>query len=190
MTQKLLHITQIHSGIYAKPSLSGDAIYLRANDFDEYGDVLPTIKPDLKLPEKWEKHLLQEGDILFVAKGYQPKAFLYDKTIGPAIASSTFLVIRIKNFNQIQPGFLTWWINHPTSQQYLKAFSKGSSLPSISKKVLGELSVPVPDLKRQNHILHLHKLRNQEKQLTTQIESLKDQLIQAKLESAINSMLA
>ncbi|MCB0837559.1 MAG: restriction endonuclease subunit S [Bacteroidetes bacterium] len=179
--KKLKHLTKIQSGIFAQTGLWEDVIYLQAKYFDDNGNLSKLVKPDLKLDNRIIKYLLREGDILFAGKGTKNFAVLYRETMGPAIASTTFLVIRMENQKKLKPEFLTWWLNHPKSQLYFKTHAKGSSTPLISKKVLGELEVPVPTLKKQAIIGEVQRLWQRKEEIESRITQLEEKITQHQL---------
>ncbi|GEO04473.1 hypothetical protein AAE02nite_21370 [Adhaeribacter aerolatus] len=173
-------VVSVHSGLYAKPNISGNAIYLQANMFNDFGDLYEGITPNVTIDTSVYKHLLIEGDVIFAAKGVYNFAIKYNSDIGPAVASSTFLVLR-PNRQNLLPQYLVWFLNHPISQDYLKSQAKGSSILSISKKILEKMIIPVPSLEKQQQILEVHQLRNREKKIMHRLEELREQLIQGQL---------
>jgi len=183
----LKHIAFIQTGIFAKPTKEGQIVYLQAKHFDENGILRSSLYPDLKAESISEKHLLQNGDIIFAAKGTKNFAALYENKNQPAVASTSFFVIRLNEGFQdkILPDYLTWYLNQPASQNYLKNQAVGSSIVSISKSVLDELDLSIPNLNTQKAILRIIQLRNSEKKLRHQIEILRDKQIQQQIINAI-----
>lgn len=179
------YIASIQTGVFAKPIQKGEVVYLQARHFDEKGELAETLYPDLDAGTKIEKHLLKKGDVLFAAKGVKNFAACYENDEIPAVASTSFFVIRFHSRN-VLPAYLTWFLNHPGTQAILKGQARGSSIASISKAVLSELEIPVPNIKKQELILQLFKLRNKEKNLKQQIEMLRESEIQQLLINAIN----
>ncbi len=179
----LKHITSIQTGVFAKPIQKGEIVYLQAKHFDENGELSETLFPDLNADNRTDKHLLKKGDVLFAAKGTKNFAAWYDNEI-PAVASTSFFVIRLIEKN-VLPGYLTWFLNHPRTQLLLKAHARGTSIASISKAVLSDLEIPIPDIQKQELILKIFKLRNKEKSLKQQIETLRERKIQHLLINAI-----
>lgn len=184
MKAELKQITNIQTGVFAKPIQKGEIVYLQAKHFDEGGELTETLYPDLELDSKIEKHLLKKGDILFAAKGSKNFAALYENDEMPAVASTSFFVVRLIDKN-VLPGYLTWFLNHPTTQSLLKRQAKGSSIASISKVVLSELEIPIPSIQKQELILQIFKLRNRERNLKHQIEKLRENEIQNLLINSI-----
>lgn len=184
MKTTLKYITSIQTGVFAKTVQKGEIVYLQARHFDENGELAETLYPDLEADSKIHKHLLKKGDVLFAAKGARNFAAWYENDTIPAVASTSFFVIRL-NDTTVLPGYLVWFLNHPGTQTLLKGQARGSSIASISKAVLSELEIPVPTIQKQKLILQLYKLRNKEKNLKQQIEILREKEIQHLLIKAI-----
>jgi len=184
----LKHIATIQTGLFAKPIAKGEIVYLQAKHFDENGKLKTSLHPDLKADTITEKHMLRHGDVLFAAKGTKNFAAWFEKTNQPAVASTSFFVIRMQQdfSNKILPEFLVWLINHPTTQKLLKGKAIGSSIVSISKTVLEELEISIPNIETQKVILKITNLRNTEIKLKKQIDSLREQQIQSKLLAIMN----
>jgi restriction endonuclease S subunit len=179
------HITNIQTGLFAKPAGIGDLVYLQAKHFDEFGHLHSVLHPDLPAEGISEKHLLRDGDVLFAAKGTKNFAAVFENHNEPSVASTSFFVIRLTD-NKVLPRFLAWFLNNPTTQTLLKAQAIGTSIPSISKQVLENLEIPVPDIKTQKAIVEISKLRNREKFLKQQIEVLRDKKVNQQILKAIN----
>lgn len=184
MKQTLRHIAFIQTGLFAKPIAKGDILYLQAKHFDENGNLRSSLHPDIKADYITEKHLLRTGDVLFAAKGTKNFATVFENHNEPAVASTSFFVIRPTQ-KHINPHFLVWYLNHPSTQKLLKGQAIGTSIVSISKAVLEELEIPVPDIKTQKAILQIAKLRNEEINLKQQIEMLREKQIQQQIINAI-----
>ncbi|MCR6640097.1 MAG: restriction endonuclease subunit S [Sporocytophaga sp.] len=187
MKKTLGEISTIQTGIFAKTASEGEIVYLQAKDFDELGQLNSVLHPNLKGDNLTQKHLLGHGDILFAAKGSKNFATWYESKNPPAVASTSFFVIRIQEQfkGEIMPEFLVWFINHPKSQQFLKGQAIGTAIVSISKAVLEELEILIPDLQTQSAILKITQLRNNEKSLKQQIEILREKQIQQQIINAI-----
>ncbi|HLG41298.1 MAG TPA: restriction endonuclease subunit S [Chitinophagaceae bacterium] len=178
------HIANIQTGIFAKTVSKGDIVYLQAKHFTENGQLHSSLHPDLQADNITDKHLLRHGDVLFAAKGTKNFAAWYEGKNQPAVASTSFFVIRLTEKN-ILPDFLAWFINHPATQKILKGKAIGTSIVSISKSVLEELEISIPDLQTQKAILQITQLRNTEKTLMRKIETLREKQIQQQIINAI-----
>jgi restriction endonuclease S subunit len=183
----LKNITNIQTGVFAKPISEGEIIYLQSKHFNEEGLLNATLHPDLKSDGISDKHLLQPGDVLFSAKGTKNFATCFETTNQPAVASTSFFVIRMQEEfrDKVIPEYLTWFINQPFSQTYLKGKAIGTSIVSISKTVLEELEISIPEIKTQQTILKIFHLYNKEKSLKKQIATLREKQIQQQIIQAI-----
>lgn len=180
----LRQIANIQTGIFAKPITEGEIVYLQAKHFDENGQLIGSLHPDLNAEGISDKHLLQPGDILFAAKGTKNFATVFESHNIPSVASTSFFVIRLQGKN-VMPEYLAWFLNHPASQKFLKGKAIGTSIASISKAVLEELEILIPDLQTQKAIFKISQLRNVEIKLKHQIEALREKQIQQQIINAI-----
>lgn len=178
-------ITNIQTGLFAKPSGIGELVYLQARHFDENGKLHTTLHPDLMVDGIAEKHLLIPGDVLFAAKGTKNFATIYEKHNLPAVASTSFFILRLTS-KKVLPEYLAWFLNTPAAQGLLKWQAIGTSIASISKQVLDNLEIAVPGMETQKAILQITRLRNKEKTLKLEIETLNEMLLQQKINKAIN----
>lgn len=184
MKTLLKNIATIQTGVFAKPANNGNIVYLQARHFDENGILLGELHPDLMADDINEKHILKTGDILFAAKGSKNFAAVFEDHNPPSVASTSFFVIRILN-EAVLPQYLAWYLNNPDTQQFLKNLARGTSIPSISKAVLDNLEIFIPDLKTQELILKITQLRFTEKGLKKEIETLREKHINQLIINAI-----
>lgn len=181
----LKDIAEIQTGVFAKPNVEGDIVCLQANDFDENGHHLGYWKPTILLSSLSLKHLLHKGDVLFASKGSKNFAAVRSTDHPMAVASTSFFVIRLLRAD-ILPEYVKWFLNQPDTIQRLKSEAKGTSIPSISKKSLEQIAIPLIPLDKQNLILKIDDLRMIQKELLQKIASLKDQLIQQQIIKSLN----
>ncbi|NDA63171.1 MAG: restriction endonuclease subunit S [Chitinophagia bacterium] len=185
MKSKIQHIATLQTGLFAKPLAMGEVVYLQSKHFDEQGNLSANLHPDLSIEDISAKHLLRAGDVLFAAKGTKNFAAIYEEHNLPAVASTSFFVIRLLN-SDVLPEYLAWFLNNPNTQASLKAQAMGTSIPSISKQVLEELEMPIPSIEKQISVVSISKLRLQEKAIQMKLESLRDKKIQTQINNAIN----
>ncbi|MCB0539458.1 MAG: restriction endonuclease subunit S [Bacteroidetes bacterium] len=177
-------ITNIQTGLFAKPAGIGELVYLQSKHFDEYGQLHSVLHPDLPAEGISEKHLLKDGDVLFAAKGTKNFAAVFENHNEPSVASTSFFVIRPTS-NKVLPKFLAWFLNNHSTQTLLKGQAIGTSIPSISKQVLENLEITIPSIETQLAILQITQLRNREKSLKLKIEMLREKQIQQQIINAI-----
>lgn len=101
---------------------------------------------------------LQEGDVLFPAKGIKNEPYVVKVTDLPAVASSTFFVIKIKTA-KVLPGYLAWYLRLRDVQHCLGILAEGSTIPSISIREFRAMKLRVPPIRIQKRILELDQLQ-------------------------------
>ena len=129
--------------------------------------------PNKTLIDRVPTHqLLEQGDILLLAKGNRNFAWLYNRS-EKAIASSLFFVLRPDN-SKITSSYLTWYLNQEATQSVLSSAQAGTSVANLSLSDLGELVIKVPSIITQNKLVNLYKLWQIEKSKTISLISQKD----------------
>lgn len=184
METQLKNVANLKFGLYVKPLKKGAVIYLQARNFDDFGNVLSDFDAFINIDNKNESHLLEDGDLLFVGKGFRNFAWTYKKAIGPAIASSIFYVIRV-NKTLAVPQYISTLFNSDKYQNQFQSMGAGSSIPSIRKGELESLIVDIPSLEVQNKIASLNNLHNSEISITNQIIQQKKVLFQGVINQLI-----
>lgn len=158
---KLKDIANVLSGVYLRPSPSGEIAYLQVSDLQSSLSEKTTLKVDF-VP-KLSRYLLQKGDILFAGKGTKYLCQTFNLDI-QAVPSTTLYMIR-PNRERVLPEYLCWFLNLPQTESIVKATQVGSSIPLIHKSSLEELEIPVPDLNIQSRTLEISSLQQRERQL-------------------------
>ncbi len=184
----LKDITWLSSGIYMKPHPNADVYYLQSTNFLNYTTLNPLTSYQLSSEKINQKHFLQEGDLLFTAKGIKNYAVVYKTSHGKAVASSSFIVIRIKESYQtsVLPNYLAWYINQTKKVYLMHQQQLGSTIPSISIKQLENIEIEIPDLHTQDLIVRIQNLEDRRKELLKQLQKQKDLFFQTQLIKAIN----
>ena len=161
---KLKDIANVLSGVYLRPSPSGDIAYIQASDMLAASEKI-TLKVDF-VP-KLSRYLLQKGDILFAGKGTKYLCQIFDLDI-QAVPSTTLYMIR-PNRERVLPEYLCWFLNLPQTESLVRTTQVGSSIPLIHKSSLEELEIPVPDINTQSRALKISSLQQQERQILASI---------------------
>lgn len=120
-------------------------------------------------------HSLRKGDVLFQNRGWRNCAAVMPEEMPEAVASSHLLILRVKE--NVLPEYLAWYLNDAPMQRAIKSLAKGATIPVISKELLGELEIEVPELTVQKQIVELERLRQKEAQLVAEIEQRRDMLL-------------
>jgi restriction endonuclease S subunit len=180
----LKNIASVQTGVFLKPQSEGEILYVQVKHFNNNLRLFPSLHADLKEYSVNQKHILTPGDILFAAKGSNNFAAVYQNNYPKAVASTSFFVIKLTDEN-ILPDYLAWFINYPKTMELLKSFATGTSISSISKSVLEDLEISVPEMPVQQAILRINELQLRQKTLVSKIENLREQLIQYQIINSI-----
>lgn len=185
MKVKLRDIAQLQFGFYTKNTDNGDAAYLLAKHFDDWGNQTHQVETFIQIDKKNKTHLLEDGDILLVGKGMRNFAWTYDKSYGPAIASSIFFVIK-PDRSKVLPEFLTTLFNMPQTQAYFQTLGAGSSIPSIRKSELEAFPIKLPSLEFQQKVIAIKQLHEQDMDISRKIIAEKQKVYQAAIKKIMN----
>lgn len=167
MKVEIKDIAEILLGTFQQPSRNGNIPFLLLSHFDDDGNRQP--EEYLSFIEEGsapQRRLLRQGDVLVAAKGGRNFAALYDPAIGPAVASSAFLVLRVTS-PDVLPEYLAVYLN--LRRNDLAMLASGSAMPSISKSALSAFRVSLPSRERQEEIVRISTLWKQERALMQQI---------------------
>lgn len=192
MKVNLTHILQ-NNGLFSGYSFrtkvendpNGDVAVVQMKDLkDGYSNIATSMIKVLSssIPEKYN---LQKGDVLFISKGYNNFALVYDLDLQKAVASSAFFVLR-PDRSKVVPEYLAWYLNQKPIQQYIKDNRAGTYIPNVNKTTLESIQMRLPEKKLQEKIVKIDFLRKREYLLTNQLLSKRELLVSYKLLNAIN----
>jgi restriction endonuclease S subunit len=185
--EKLQNIAEILSGTYQHEMPNGDFLYLQVKDFTSEHLLNGELKPSIPEEDKITKHMLINNDLLFAAKGTSNFCAIYKNEMGKAIASSAFFVIR-PDSGIILPEYLCWYINIPQVMKRLQANAVGSTIPSITQKMLKDIDLYIPPFEVQNKIIAFVQLQEKEYNLRIQLAEKKNQLYNRLLMNIIKTI--
>ncbi|MEM6395377.1 MAG: restriction endonuclease subunit S [Bacteroidota bacterium] len=181
MNKNVANLCNIRSGIYKKPEPGGHIRLIRASDFHASGHLKAAAhEMNIRPWKSLAKHSLKPGDVLLTAKGESNPAFLFSAADVEAVASSMFLVLRPNNA-LLEAEYLFWYLNSKECQHILSTKSRGSGIPTLAKKALGEVSIPIPSLDIQKAIVRLGKLQKKEQQLYRELMRQRKHLVETNL---------
>jgi hypothetical protein len=155
----------------------GDIVLVQIKDLGGVEGVKATGSVMLRGDQgKYERYLLQTGDVLFQSRGSRYPIAVVERGIR-GIAAAGLHVIR-PNTERVLPRYLAWWLSHPTSQAKIRDdLARGTYIPFVSKRDLEKFMVPVLSLEVQRRIAELDELRAQERRLRERLGELTQQLV-------------
>jgi restriction endonuclease S subunit len=172
----LKDIAEIQTGVYLKETPNGAVHYLQVKDFDK--NAFPALSyPSIELNDKVKKHFLFEGNLLFAAKGFFNFCVVYREAWGNSVASSSFLVLKIKDNANVLPEYLNWTLNRDDVCSHFQRETAGSVMPSITKAMLEEYEIDIPTMDVQQKIIAIAELQKREQFLNKRIAELRNQFI-------------
>jgi restriction endonuclease S subunit len=184
MQIKIKEIANIQFGYYAQPSKFGTIPYLQAKHFNDFGQYTGENDTFLEEVPKSMANLLQNGDILFVAKGFRFFATLFNSTFGNAVASSIFFILSVDK-SKIIPEYLVSVLNLPKNLMYFQQSASGSSIPSIRKSELADFTFNLIPLEEQKRVVALQELYLKDIEITNNIMFEKQKLFQTAISKII-----
>lgn len=120
---------------------------------------------------------LQEGDIVFTARGNRNAAAAVGQVPVKAVSSPHLFVIRVRKQDRALPAFIAWLMNQPDAQRYFAQSATGSYILNIRKEVLAQMPLRLPSLEKQQLIVQLDAAARREQEVLEQlIENRKQQL--------------
>jgi restriction endonuclease S subunit len=142
------------------------------NNFTRIGSDLFRISDSSISP----RYFLHKGDVLFLSKGSNNKAFVFDMDLQQVVAAAAFFVLR-PDKSQILPEYLAWYLNQQPVQKYILENRAGTYMPNVNKKTLLGIQIQLPDLKTQEKIAMIDNLRMKELLLTKELLNKREMLI-------------
>jgi restriction endonuclease S subunit len=162
----------------AEHDMDGTYRLIQIKDFREDGSInfgsLSWVVPD-RDPERYR---VQEGDVLFSARGKYNYAYALENVLAQTLAGGNFFVVRLIK-RDLLPEYLAWFLNQPVTQEAIKGRMMGTNIPYISKGAFVALEVQMPPLETQGKICQLIRLLQQEKRLLANLAAKRAQLVQA-----------
>ncbi|OXG03671.1 type I restriction modification DNA specificity protein [Flavobacterium araucananum] len=184
MEVKLKEIANIQFGYYGQPSKKGTIPYFQAKHFNEFGQYIVNDDTFLEEDSKSIANLLQNEDILFVAKGFRFFATLYKEELGKAVASSIFFILRTDK-TRIIPAYLVSVLNLPKNLLHFQQSGAGSTIPSIRKNELADFTFNLIPLEEQQKVVALQELYLKDIELTNALIKEKQKLFQTTISTII-----
>lgn len=145
---------------------------LQLRDFDDHGKLLPgMIKTAAHSPDL-EQYSIGQGDVLFAGRSTRIPAILAGSGFPVRTAASSHFYIVRPDRVYLEPAYLAWFLNHPTTRSSLSALARGTYIPFVPMGELEKLAIPLPSLDMQRSIAAISSLNEREHELTHQITAL------------------
>lgn len=169
--------------------LDGDVAVIQMKDIDEPNLLHPEGLVRIQMPELKDRHLVQEGDLMFKSRGASNTVSLVAGNLGRTALAAPMMLIR-PDFSKIDAAYLQWFINQPSTQNALSSQAAGTAVKMVSKAAVEQLEVSVPPLETQRRIVAIANLAARETQLETEIMDRRKALIDTLLMKRVKETAA
>ncbi len=183
MKSKLCDIAEIRAGHPFRGTITPveDAAtpVVQVRDVDSFGEINTKKLVRTELTGRKQPDWLQQGDILFVAKGAKHFASCVLELPEKSVCSPHFFIVRIKEEHTatVLPEFISWQLNQLPAQQYFKSTAEGTLYVSIRRKILEDTPISLPSLEKQRQLMALYRASiNEHKVLQQLIENRQQQM--------------
>ena len=158
------------------PQPDGNVRVIQMKDIDDR-DALQTADLVRTHLSGADQHLrVQEGDLIFRARGLFHTAAIAPAHITDAIVAAPLMLVRVTD-RRVTPSYVRWYINHPKTQVTLSNLAAGSYVRSITKASLATLEVALPPLDAQKRIVEIAILGEREHALMKGISEKRTRLL-------------
>src|SRR5699024_5061304 len=122
---------------------------------------------------------LQEDDVIISIRGNSLKTAVVPANDENLLLSQNFIGIRCKN--RLNPEFLKVYLESPLGQYLLTNKMAGTAIPTLSRKDIETLEVPLPPVEEQKQMMEQYN--SKEMHVEEEIERLKTELMEMKLQT-------
>jgi hypothetical protein len=177
---QLAALCEIQTGYTARsrlePTQAGGVPAIQLRDLRGEDEFDPSGLPLYGLGPSFERYWARPGDLLFRSRGERNTAVMIAQSAKAAAIAVLPLMVLRPDRGRVDPAYLAWFINQPSSQRYFEKCARGTRLRMIPKHCLDELEVPVPDLGTQRAIVDIDSLARRERALMHELADKKLEL--------------
>lgn len=180
MKQRIADIAEVRSGYQFRAKVAHDpegtvpVIQIKdlTGDFQlQTNDLIRVSMP------KTESYRVEQGDVLFLARGHRLGAAPVTEPLRDTIATGYFFILRPSK--RMRPGYLAWAINQRRFQERMRPLVRGSHIPLITKTDFEQLMLEVPPIETQRLIEAIDSLHRRETTIMQLLQQKRSQLIDA-----------
>ncbi|MES2678535.1 MAG: restriction endonuclease subunit S [Bacteroidota bacterium] len=177
LKKNLSQITEAQFGANTSASPVGELACVQGRDFNSDGIYVAPEPQYVDHSALRFTRILQDGDVLLSTKG-RFFASVWKSQLKEAVATGTFIILKVKD-PSVLPEFLAMFLNSTKAKKYYDFHSKTATVRHIGKKQLDYLEIEIPPIEKQRLLVKIHQLTLEEKQLTQQISTIRERIINA-----------
>lgn len=161
------------------PDKNGGCLVFQAKDLvrDESVTNTTDLTP-IALDSAGSNSYLQSNDVLVAARGMKTGAFrstVYKSDAANVIASSSVHIIRLTCTN-VLPEYVSHYLNSKHGQAALLEGVTGSYIGMLPRKTLGQIEMPIPEIKKQKMVVDLYQNIQMQKKILDRRNELNQQI--------------
>jgi len=156
---------------------SGEVAIVQMRNIASDHSVMWDTTNKVELPTKRKHDWLQEGDVIFAARGAKNYAVALRDVPEKSVCSPHFFVLRA--MEECDPDFLAWQINQKPAQEYFKRSATGSHIMNIRREVIEKLKIALPSLAQQRTIVQFSHASIAERQALEGLINIRKHEIEA-----------
>src|SRR4051812_39072015 len=119
MKKQIKHLADVRAGYQfrgrVEPNRDGTVRVVQIKDITDQRRIRTDDLTPVKL-DKPEAYLVQQGDILFLARGHRQFATVIVEPLANTIATGYFFILRLKT-DRLLPPYLAWFMNQSEFQE-------------------------------------------------------------------------
>jgi len=167
-------------GAKNKESSDGKYRIVRLSDVQDGKILMDTIsRYDIENNAKVGMYELKEGDVILSIRGNSLKAAVVPEDDEDLLLSQNFIGIRCKK--DLNPDYLKVFLESPLGQYLLSNKMSGTAIPTLSKKDIETLAIPLPTIKEQEEMMDVYKKK--EDYVESERARLEKELMQLKIQT-------
>ncbi len=154
----------------------GDVLAVQLKDFQgglrpDWAKVTRTELARAPADDEW----LKDQDILFAFRGTRFFAAMLEHVPAATVASTQFMLIRVKEVGFMLPAFLAWQLNQSPARSYFDRSAEGTAQRSLRRAVIEAAMVAVPSLAFQHSVVELANLAERERVALEELIAIRQQ---------------
>ena len=158
-----------------EPSPNGTTAVAQMKDIDESDLLHVESMVRTNVDDKRGLHALLVGDLIFKSRGLRNTVALVAAPLARTVLAAPLMLIRI-HAGTVTPGYLQWYLNHPTTQKKMAAMPSSTTGRMISVADLRQFEIDVPSMEMQQRIQTISGLQFREQQLARAIAQMRQSL--------------
>jgi hypothetical protein len=130
------------------------------------------------VPGRGEPDVLSPGEVVLQTRGSSYRAAIVPQSDIPMVAAGS-LYVMAPYASRIDPEFLVFFLNLPSTQTTLRQLATGSTILNLRRSAVEQLEVPLPSLADQRRLVELGRLVRMQSDIAERLNQLRLQEIHA-----------